>query len=167
MANSSIIETAKNSIVREIINDEEIVNAIDARGITLDNADELIGKHVFDYHQNPNVLQDMDTFITIQVDIPPLFRDTIGLTRVRPNVEIWICSHYKHMRVENVPKIKSNRNDYLSRLLDKKLNGSTKFGIGKLNLTSNIEGSYQNDYLYRTLTFETLDINNSLCEDDD
>ena len=167
MANSSIIETAKNSIVREIISDEEIINAIDARAITLDNADELIDKHVFDYHQNPSVLQDMDTFITIQVDIPPLFRDSIGLTRVRPKVEIWICSHYNHMRVDNIPKIKSNRNDYLSRLLDRKLNGSTKFGIGKLNLTSNIEGSYQADYLYRTLTFETLDINDSFCEDDE
>ena len=55
------------------------------------------------------------------------------------------------MKVDNVPKINVNRNDYLSNLIDKKLNGRSDFGIGEVTLQSNIEGSYQKDYLYRQI----------------
>ena len=68
------------------------------------------------------------------------------------------------MNVDNVPKVTENRNDYLSRLIDERLNGRDDFGIGKLKLISNIEGSSQKDYLYRALVFQGLDLNDSLCE---
>ena len=67
------------------------------------------------------------------------------------------------MVVDNVPKITENRNDYLSRLIDTKLNGRLDIGIGELKLESNIEGSYQKDYLYRQMIFKCKDLNNSLC----
>ena len=67
------------------------------------------------------------------------------------------------MNVDNVPKVTENRNDYLARLIDEKLNGRDDFGIGKLTLVSNVEGSYQKDWLYRTLVFKGTDVNNSLC----
>ena len=43
------------------------------------------------------------------------------------------------MIVDNVPKITQNRNDYLSELIDKKINGKSGFGIGETKLISNIE----------------------------
>ena len=67
------------------------------------------------------------------------------------------------MNVDNVPKVTENRNDYLARLIDEKLNGRTDIGIGKLTLVSNVEGSFQKDYLYRTLVFKGTDLNNSMC----
>ena len=48
-------------------------------------------------------------------------------------------------------------------LLIKKFNGRSDLGIGIIRLSSNTEGSYQSDYLYRILTFVTTDLNNSLC----
>lgn len=161
MANSSIIGTAKNKIIKEFIKDNDIVQAIDSSTIT--SPEKLYNTHIFDYHQNPYTLNTVQTFITIQVHIPESFYDADG-TFINPTVEIWIISHEKHMRVDNVPKVTQNRNDYLSSLIDHKLNGRSGFGIGKMKLSSNVEGSYQQDYLYRKLTFKCTDLNNTLCE---
>lgn len=162
MANSSIVKTAKNKIIKEFIKDEEIVNAIHSSLIK--KPEELVNSHIFDYHQNPHTLNNVGTFITIEVSIPePYFTEK---TFVKPIVEIWIISHEKHMRVDNVPKIEENRNDYLSGLIDKKLNGRSGFGIGKLGLKSNIGGAFQMDYLYRKMVFEGTDLNDSLCKEE-
>lgn len=163
MANSSIIGIAKNKIIKEFIKDKEIVAAINSSTIT--SPEKLKGTHIFDYHQNPNTINTVETFITIQVHIPQPFSFE-DKTFVKPIVEIWIISHEKHMIVNNVPKVTENRNDYLSKLIDNKLNGKSGFGIGKLNLTSNNEGVYQQDYMFRKMVFECLDFNASLCIDE-
>ena len=84
---------------------------------------------------------------------------------VKPTIEIWIISHFEHMRVKNIPKVKTNRNDYLSMLIDNELNGKN-YGFGGLKLGLNIEGTFQMDYSYRKMTFTTIDLNNSLCNED-
>ena len=70
------------------------------------------------------------------------------------------------MAVDNVKGIPDNRNDYLARLIDIKLNGRSDIGLGELKLTSNVEGSLQRDYLYRKLIFKGTDLNKSLCADE-
>lgn len=164
MANSSIIGTAKNKIIREFIKDNDIVAAIGNQDVTsVDNAEQLIGTHIFNYNQNPNTLDKVGTFVTVQVHIPKSYDR--NKTFVSAVVDIWIISHEKHMFVDNVKKVTDNRNDYLSRLIDGKLNGRSGFGIGVLKLVSNTEGSFQKDYLYRQMMFEATDLNESLCEE--
>lgn len=163
MANSSIIGDVKNKIIKEFIKDKEIVRAIDDAFIG--TPEKLYNTRIFDYHQNPYTLNIVQTFLTIQVHIPESFYDADG-TFVNPTVEIWIISHEQHMRVNNIPKVTQNRNDYLSSLIDHKLNGRSGFGIGKMKLSSNVEGSYQQDYLYRKMIFKCTDLNNTLCEDE-
>ena len=163
MANSSIIGKAKNRIIKEFIKDKEIVAAINSTDVT--SPEKLKGTHIFDYHQNPHTINTVETFITVQVHIPQPFSFE-DKTFVKPTVEIWIISHEKHMIVDNIPKVTENRNDYLSRLIDNKLNGKSGFGIGKLNLMSNNEGAYQQDYVFRKMVFECLDLNASLCVDE-
>lgn len=168
MANSSIIEDAKNKIIREFIKDKQIVAAIDSSKVAKESPEELINTHIFDYAQNPNTVNIAETFITIQVHIPYTreMERSGKATYVKPTIEIYIISHEDHMIVKNIPKVKSNRNDYLSRLIDEKLNGSTDFGIGKLILLSNLEGSIQQNYSYRVLTFQCVDLNDSLCKEE-
>ena len=163
MANSSIIGIAKNKIIKEFIKDKEIVQAIHSHTIT--SPEQLVNTHIFNYNQNPHTINTVETFITVQVHIPQPFSFTDS-TFVKPTVEILIISHEKHMTVDNIPKVTDNRNDYLSKLIDQKLNGKSGFGIGKLKLTSNIEGSYQQNYLYRKMIFECLDLNDSKCIDE-
>lgn len=162
MANSSIIDIAKNKIIKEFIKDDMIVKAIDSPGII--SREGLINTHIFNYHQNPNTINTVETFITVQVHIPQSFSGC--RTYVNPKVEIWIISHEKHMSVDNIPKVTANRNDYLSMLIDAKLNGKSSFGIGKLSLVSNVEGSYQRDYVFRKMEFQGTDLNDTLCKDE-
>ena len=162
MANSAIITQAKNKIIKEFIKDDSIIQAINSS--TIFSPEKLVGTHIFNYHQNPNTINTVETFITIQVHIPePFFRNN---AYIKPTVEIWVISHEKHMIVDNIPKVTDNRNDYLSRLIDKKLNGRSDFCIGELSLISNVEGSYQQNYLFRKMVFEGTDLNNSLCRDE-
>lgn len=162
MANSMLISSAKNKIIKEFIKDKEIVAAISSSTIPADKPEKLIGTHIFDYHQNPHTINTVETFITVQLHIPYTYQAT---TFIKPSLEIWIISHENHMKVDNIPKVTSNRNDYLSQLIDKKLNGRTGFGIGELILESNVEGSFQKDYVYRKMVFRSNDLNMSLCED--
>lgn len=168
MANSSIIRKAKNKIIREFIKDKDIVNAINSSEVKSNEPEKLIGKHIFDYNQNPHTLDKVETFITIQVHIPePYYGGYHSSTiHVQPRIEIWVVSHEKHMIVDNVPKITQNRNDYLSELIDNKINGKDGLGIGKAKLLSNVEGAFQADYLYRKMVFQCLDLNSSMCEDE-
>ena len=169
MANSSIIRLAKNKIVKEFIKDQDIIAAIDSSEIKPNEPEKLINRHIFDYNQNPHTLNMVGTFITIQVHIPQAYyNDYYGSSNihVKPTIEIWIVSHEKHMTVDNVPKITQNRNDYLSELIDRKINGKSGFGIGETKLVSNVEGSFQQDYLFRKMIFQCLDLNASMCEDE-
>lgn len=163
MANSNFIGKAKNKIIKEFIKDESIIKAI---GSSIASPEKLVGTHIFNYHQNPNTLTTVNTFITIQVHIPQSYYRDSNIF-VNPTIEIWIISHENHMKVDNIPKVNDNRNDYLSRLIDEKLNGRTDLGFGKLNLISNVEGAYQHDYVFRQMMFEGTDLNDSLCDDED
>ena len=167
MANSSIIKKAKNKIIKEFIKDANIVAAINSSEIKPNEAEKLINTHIFNYNQNPHTLNTVGTFITIQVHIPQgYYNDYNSATnRVRPIIEIWIISHEQHMSVNNVPKVTQNRNDYLSELIDNKINGKSGIGIGDTVLLSNIEGAFQQDYLYRQMKFQCMDLNWSLCDE--
>ena len=170
MANSSIIRRAKNKIIKEFIKDKDIVNAINSSEIKPSEPQKLLYTHIFDYNQNPHTLNIVGTFITLQVHIPQNYYSDYhsnSTIHIKPTIEIWIISHEKHMRVDNIPKVTQNRNDYLSELIDNKINGKSGFGIGKTRLTSNIEGAFQQDYLFRKMIFECLDLNDSMCKDED
>ena len=170
MANSSIVRKAKNKIIKEFIKDQDIVAAINSSEVDPSEPQKLLYKHIFDYNQNPHTLKLVGTFITIQVHIPENFyRDYHGNStiHIKPTIEIWIISHENHMRVENISKVTQNRNDYLSELIDNKINGRSGFGIGETKLICNMEGAFQQDYLYRKLVFECLDFNDSMCKDED
>lgn len=167
MANSTFIGNAKSKIIKDLIKDPTIVATIDSPDVSPSTPEKLINTHIFNFNQNPYTINKAITFVTVQVHIN--FNDSFFSNDiyVEPEVEIWIVSHEKHMIVDNIPKVTENRNDYLSKLIDKKFNGKSGLGLGKLKLISNIEGSFQADYLYRKMVFRGSDINNSLCEDED
>lgn len=174
MANSTLITNVKSAVIKELINDEAIFHAINSPTIKdISEADKLVYTHIFPFHQNPEVITNQITFLTLQVHIPKphdRFR-----TWVLPRLDIWIFSHNKCMRVDNIPKVTDNRNDYISKLLDKKFNGRSTLGVSdddsknvhlydKLDLIGNVEGAFSKDYLYREMMFEMKDLNSGLCE---
>lgn len=82
------------------------------------------------------------------------------------------------MKVDNIPKVSDNRNDYISKILDRKFNGRKTLGnskkdennlhlYGKLDLVANVEGAASKNFLYRQMIFETIDLNKSYCVEDE
>jgi len=158
MANSTIISDFKKNVMNAITHDDTIFYAFDAK--ECENVGDLIGTHILTYNKVPDTVTEVATYMTIMIHIKA--RDRNG-TFITPTLEFYIYSHYKHMKMDR--KItKDNRCDYLSMLLDEMFNGSTEYGgAGQLKLILNTEGTYNKEFLYRHLIFETIDINNSLC----
>lgn len=159
MANSTIISDFKRKVMDAITHDDTIFYVFGAN--ECENGGDLIGTHILTYNKVPDTVETVSTYMTIMVHMKS--RDRNG-TFITPTLEFYIYSHYKHMKMDR-HITKDNRCDYLSMLIDDMFNGSTEYGgIGKLKLTLNDEGTYNKDFLYRHLVFETIDINNSACE---
>lgn len=158
MANSTIISELKERVVMAIAKDDNLFYAIDAPDC--ENGGDLINKHIFRYNKNPDTITQTITFLTVMAHTKANARNK---DFVIPTLEIWIYSHDAHMRMDS--KItKDNRNDYISKLLDDKFNGSSEYGgVGRLNLVSNTEGTFNSKFLFRRLIFETIDVNDSFC----
>lgn len=158
MANGTSISEFKERVMDAITHDDTIFYAFDAKDY--ENGGDLINTHIFTYNKIPETVTEVSTYMTIMVHEKS--RD-INRTFVTPTLEFHIYSHYKHMKMDR-HITKDNRCDYLSMLIDNMFNGSTKYGgIGQLKLTLNTEGAYNKDFLYRHMIFETMDINNSVC----
>lgn len=161
MANSKIISDVKDSVIKAITSDNAITTAIDAP--ECESPSDYVGTHVFRYNKNPNTITETITFITVMVHISA--KDRAGLY-VTPTIEIWIYSHNKHidLRDGEIPSVTDDRNTYLSKLIDLKINGSREYkGLGEWRLTLNTEGTYNEEFLYRKMLFENVDVNNSFC----
>lgn len=175
MANSSMVSDIKDKVIRELIDDETFFYAVNSPTITDKKyAKKLVNKHIFRYNQNPETLKDAITFLTVQVHIQKINRWNTKDIWIRPVLEIWIYSHESCMKIDNIPDISADRNDYISQLIDDKFNGRTSLGLeddknkikllGELDLVENSEGAYSPSYLYRKMIFVTKDINDSLCD---
>ncbi len=168
-----MISDLKSAIIKEIINDESLFYAIDSNEIKdIKQANKLVYKHIFPYHRIDGTVTETSTLITLQVHN----REMSSWTKkwIASILEIWIYSHSAHMKVDNIPKVNDNRNDYIAKLLDKKFNGRSSFGNNKdskndirlyesLTLTTNEEGATAQGFLYRHMIFKTKDLNNSPC----
>lgn len=142
-----------------ITHDDTIFYAFDAK--ECENGGDLINTHIYTYNKIPETIDKVATYMTIMVHTKSRDRNGIYIT---PSLEFWIYCDVNHMKMDR--KItKDNRCDYLSMLLDDMFNNSTEYGgIGKLKLILNAEGTYNKNFLFRHLVFETIDLNSSMCE---
>lgn len=187
MANSDIVSSLKNKVIDAMVSDDEtgfadaIYNMIAPNKEKAEVPSDLADTYIFRFNRNPEVIEEVCTFITVTVDLNQ--RDRNG-TFINPILTIYVYSHNDHMIIngkdreklftyidkETGKKVRTehyydNRNDFISILLDEKFNG-TVAGIGELKLISNTEGIAGTKFLCRRLIFETIDLNDSLCGGD-
>lgn len=171
MANSTLISTLKRRMIDELIYDESFYYAINPPSIAdVSERDELSGTYIFDYNKNPTTITDSREFITIMAST---YKFGSGNSiYIKPKIDVYIYCHNDWMRVENIEKIKANRLDYTSQLIDSKFNGITSFDrvkpvvnlLGELELIENSEGTFSDKFQYRHMVFVTKDLNASLCQ---
>lgn len=158
MANGTSISEIKKRVMDAVTHDDTLFYAFNAK--EFENGGDLENTHIFNYNKIPDTVDKVTTYMTFMVKTRARDRNK---TFVTPTLDIFVYVHHKDMKMDR-RITKDNRCDYISELLENMFNGSTQYGgIGELKCTLNDEGAYNSQFMFRHLTFETIDINSSMC----
>ena len=126
MANLEEFTTYKQTLMRAICTSDRITELMkldtDPAGIT---GKDMRYKRIFPYNYVPLVIETAQSFICFTVTAPNV-RDEL-ITELR--LTVYVFSHQDIMRTDD-----GIRTDLLISEIDKLLNGSTKYGLGKVSL---------------------------------
>lgn len=166
MANSMCIIDWKNQILSDLQNDDEIIEALNIHDD--EDSENLVWNRLFPHYYIPDTQEVVKTYILVEIDVQSSrnrYEPTKYDLYAYPTITFYVLSHQKDMQMK-MTGISATRTDYISTLLDKKYNGKNGFGLGRLQLTSNIAGSLNDTFRFRQLVFQAVDFNNELCGGD-
>ena len=144
-------------IVNRILSSQEVM-ALIANDPNLDlDSDEAADweDHVYDHAWIDETVQEAGAFITVDVDVPELSSGTIKEMRVY--VEVLVNKSYMKLSPSLFKGYKGNRRDNIVRYVDKLINGSYDFGIGKLDLVNVRTVTTANKFAGKLLTYAVYD----------
>lgn len=151
--NSYEIGEYKYTIIKKLIDDEEIVKLLDPEGFC-DYPDDLIYRNIFPFTRIPATEQEVMTYITIAVSVPQIDARNDYIRNMRITIRA-----YSHADIMKVSGKSSNRIDLVSAAIDRIINECMDIGIGYVRLVSNTEHVLDSTHHYRELVFKTDDIN--------
>lgn len=161
MSNSSSIRDWKNKIIADLHNDEHFLDALGTTELEREDLEEA--KRVFPYYYIPDTITTVTTYILIEIDIKSTSRNN---AYAYPIITFTVLCHQDDMRLK-MAGVSATRADYLAELIDNKYNGADGFGLGRLELRSNIAGSLNEKFRYRQIVFQGKDFNDNLCKAED
>lgn len=167
MPNSSCIISWKNQILSDLGNDENIIEALNLDKD--ENPEDLVWHRLFPHYYIPDVQESVKTYILVEIDIVEqrVSRyEKKSSVYSHPQITFRILSHQDDMQMKK-QGISATRIDYIGYLIDKKYNKRKGFGIGRLQLISNLAGNLSDTYRVRELIFQGVDIDDSLCDDEE
>lgn len=144
----------KNRLIQELCSDPDIVQLVTG------NKDASVPNHqmpytqVFPYEYVPETIEDGQTFICVEVEVPSVPNKTYYL----PVIYIWVFTHKSRMRIET-DHGGAVLVDELSAKIDKLLNGNRYYGMGTLELDSVSHFKPATDFLGRALVYTACEFN--------
>ena len=164
MSKSNVIRKWKNQIMSELSQDDTIIAAL---GLNPDESeDDLVWVRLYPHYYIPQTEEDVKTYILVEIDIPER-RVRYGTKEssiwVHPTIIFYVLTHQEDMRM-NMAGESGTRMDYLAELIEDKYDEREGFGVGVLQLKSDVAGSINNTYRFRQLVFEAVDVDDCLCE---
>lgn len=140
----------KNQLLDDLLTDEEIVHLID-EDVTLEDAHTLVWDRVMPVEFYPETVEKGRVYLCCDVDIRKVYNSTF----YAPTLYIWVFVHKDLLRLSEG----GVRTDKLCHLIDKKINGSFQYGLGKLELQSVNRFAVMSDYTGKVLAYEARDFN--------
>ena len=142
--------TSSKTIIALLVN--KAVNAV-----TQEDIDRVLTDSIFDYQYVDMTTQESAAYIWVEIDIPRVANRTVKDVRLY----VTVSCHKKFMRPDKrkFPGMTGNRRDNLVRFIDKVLNFSDIFGIGKLKLQSVKTLSPVNGFTLKELEYLVPDFN--------
>lgn len=164
MGKSYCIRQWKNQIISELSQNDAIIEAL---GLNPDESpDDLVWKRIFPHYYVETTESVVKTYLMVEIDIPER-RTRYGSSDsniwVHPTIIFYVVAHQEDMRM-NIVGESGTRMDYLAELIEETYQGKEGFGVGTLELKSDVAGSLNNTYRFRQLVFEAVDLDSALCE---
>ena len=149
----------KSRILSELQTAEEFLTA---SGTTEEEREDLIYKRLFPHYYIPDTITEVTTYVMVEIDIVARTALLSKSIYSYPTITFTILAHQNDMNL-NMAGISATRIDYLGELIDKKYNFVSGFGLGNLELISNVAGNLNEKYRYRKLVFQGKDLAKNLC----
>ena len=145
----------KNRLLTTIMNSEDICELILGKGYDKENIDEkLVYKHVFPYLYVDDAQTETKTYICVEVSVPR----TMDFTYKDMTIDIWCYCHKGIMKYSKKGFL-GTRVDIVSDMIDRLLNSSNNYGIGRLKLVSCIPLNISKTHYGRHLTYKCAEFN--------
>ena len=138
----------KTTLINKIISSGTLVSLIDNSYSV--HPSKLVNRYVFPYPHVIDTVTDEATYVTMKVSVPKVYNKTYkGFS-----IYIYIFSHEKLMQTTN-----GLRTDLIAEEMERLLNGSLDFGLGRLELTSVEDFSPAPKFYGIIMRYEASDFN--------
>lgn len=140
----------KNRLIKDLLTDKEIVKLIDPNNM-YDNPLDMVYDTVNPYEFYPETIEKGKVYVCCDVDIFDVGKKPIYSLALY----VWVFAH------KSVLKLPEGgvRTDALCNKIDEKINGSTYYGLGQLELHQVRRFAPMLDYTGKVLTYHTTDFN--------
>ena len=156
MANLTGLTRYKETLMKAICTSDKIVSLVRCAGEEEMSGREMMYHRIFPYWYVPDTAEEAQTYICFDVDVGSSKSEIVN----RMIIRIYVMCHQDIMRLANGEGM---RIDVLASEIDKIMNGSTKFGLGKCELQA-VTGFVPATKFYgRQMTYYVSDITRSVC----
>ena len=126
--------------------------------VTEDDVDDAFDRFIYDYSYVDDTITESAAFICVEAEVPYVQNRQIKNMRIY----VTVACHKRFMEIDTdiIGGTAGNRRDNLIRYIDKELNDSDIFGIGRLSLKSvKTLSSTNQDFSVRELCYDVPDFN--------
>ena len=156
MANLEGLTRYKETLMKAICTSTKIVDLVKCSGEESLGGRQMMYHRVFPYWYVPDTSEDAQTFICFDVDVGSARSEILN----KMIIKVYVMCHQDIMRLSNGGGM---RIDVLASEIDKIMNGSTKFGLGKCELQSVTGFAPATKYYGREMRYVVNDLTRSIC----
>lgn len=160
MNSSNQIRSVKDTVVSAIINCQDIVDAIDADGVT--DANDLIYTHIFPSLRIPDTETEKKTYICVKVNNPDLA--SFKNKTIKPmRLLVYVITHQDLQYVSSGKAKGCTRIDYISECVENLMAQIPSLCALAPECLSNYEENIDARHPCRIITFETGGLRKKVC----
>ena len=149
------IGTYKNRLLTTIVNSEDICELILGKDYNKTDVDEkLIYKNIFPYLYIDDTQTATETYICIEVSVPR----TLDFTYKDMQIDVWCYCHKNIMKYSKKGYL-GTRVDIVSDMVDRLLNSSNDYGLGRLKLQSSSPLNISKTHYGRHMIYKCAEFN--------
>lgn len=145
-----------NLVITKVLNSPDVMKLVSNGKYAPDDDDaEKWEEHINDHGWIDESVQEAGAYVLVDTEVT---KAPSGSTKTMTLLVEVVCNKsFMKLDTNTFPGIKGNRRDNICRQVDLLINGSTEFGIGRLQLTSATLAAAPEGFTARLLTYTVPD----------